>query len=135
MHPNQPPIVTSEERTWAMFAHLGAVAGLVLSIGVLGWAVPLVIWLLKRRESRFVAFHALEELLFQLVWFALLTCGGLLTVMLMFVLVGFLLLPVLVVLYIVPIVWSIIAAVQASQGEWYLYPIVGRWAWNSLSGP
>jgi hypothetical protein len=47
----------ANDRNWAMAAHI---LGFLTSI-----VGPLVIWLVKRRESRFVAFHALQALLFQ----------------------------------------------------------------------
>lgn len=135
MDPNVPQRETSDERTWAMLAHLGALAGLVLSLGALGWVVPLVIWLLYRNRSPFVAFHALEELLFQIAWFVILAIGWIVTGILTLLIVGLLLIPVMIVLYFVPIVWSIVAAVRALGGEWYAYPVVGRWALNAVAPP
>lgn len=51
--------VTRDERTWAALANL---LGLVSS--VLG---PFIVWLLKRRQSPFVTFHAVQQILLQIV--------------------------------------------------------------------
>jgi uncharacterized Tic20 family protein len=52
------PEPTQEERTAAMLAH-------VLSMFA-GFVAPLVIYFVKRRESRFVAFHALQAFFWHL---------------------------------------------------------------------
>jgi len=56
--------LTSEERTWAMLAHLSALLGYIVVLGQ--YIAPLVIYLVYRERSRFVAFHALQALYFQL---------------------------------------------------------------------
>jgi uncharacterized protein len=106
---------TENERTWGMLAHLAALAGLVLPlIGiVLG---PLAVWLAKRDESEFVAEHAREALNFNIsVLLAALAC-----ILLMLVFVGFLLGTAL---FIAWLVMMLIAAIKASEGRTYRYPI------------
>ena len=132
MNPNEPQPITSDDRTWALLSHLGAVAGLVIGFGTLGWLAPLIIWLVKKDSSRYVGFHALEELFFQIAWAVILGVGWGITFVLMMVLVGFLLVPVMIALYFVPIVWSVVAGIKANNGEWYEYPVVGRWALNNV---
>ncbi len=56
--------VSDEERTWAMLAHLLTLVGYVVWIGA--YLVPLVIYLVYKDKSPFVAFHALQSLFFQL---------------------------------------------------------------------
>jgi len=60
-----PPEITSDEKTVATLAHVLQLVG--------GWIAPLIIYLVKR-DSKFVAFHAMQALLWQLVfmvlWFA-----------------------------------------------------------------
>ena len=63
---DRPMATSKEERTWSMIAHLGAPAGLLLSAGLFGFAVPLIVWLAKRDESEFVSDQAGEALNFQL---------------------------------------------------------------------
>jgi uncharacterized Tic20 family protein len=106
---------TENERTWAMLAHLSALAGLVVPlIGiVLG---PLAVWLVKRDESEFVGEHAKEALNFNIS----VLLGAIACLLLMLVFVGFLL---GIALFIAWLVMTLIAAIKASEGRTYLYPI------------
>jgi uncharacterized Tic20 family protein len=83
---------------------------------VVGFVGPLIIYLVNGEKDPFVRHHAAEALNFQLT----LLIAYLVSFVLMFVLIGFLLIPVLIVL---GIVFPIIAAMAASRGEWYRYPI------------
>jgi uncharacterized Tic20 family protein len=132
LDPNTPQTTTSDERTWALIAHLGSIAGLFLGMGTLGWLAPLIVWLVKKDSSKFVAFHALEELFFQIGWAIIFAIGWGITVVLSMILVGLLLIPVMIALAFVPIVWSVIAAIKANNGEWYEYPVVGQMALNNI---
>ena len=118
-----PPIGPSrEERQWALFAHLSALlAGLLTGhwLGVGCFIGPLIIWLAKREGMPFVDDQAKEALNFNItVAIAALVCG-----LLMFVLVGFVLLPILGVLWLVCV---ILAAIKANEGERYRYPFALR---------
>ena len=108
----------SRARNWAMVAHLSGLASYTgIPFGnVLG---PLVVWLLKKDELPFVADQAKEALNFQLS----LTVYTFIAFVLMFFLVGLLAFPVL---FVVHIVFSIVAAVQASEGKVYRYPLTIR---------
>jgi len=113
--PAAPGTAPSEnERTWGMLAHLSALAGLVLPLigTVLG---PLLVWLVRRDESEFVAAHAKEALNFNIsVLLAALAC-----MLLMLVFIGFLLGTAL---FIAWLVMTLIAAIKASEGHPYRYP-------------
>ena len=119
-----PPVdgPSREERQWALFAHLSALlAGLLTGhwLGVGCFIGPLIIWLAKRDGMPFVDDQAREALNFNItVAIAALVCG-----LLMFVLIGFVLLPILGVLWLVCLV---IAAVKANEGERYRYPFALR---------
>jgi hypothetical protein len=105
---------TENERTWGMLAHLSALAGVVLPMAgcVLG---PFAVWLARRDQSAFVADHAREALNFNItVVIAAVGCA-----LLMMVFVGFILGSAL---FIVWLVFTLIAAIKASQGETYRYP-------------
>lgn len=56
--------ITSQDRTWAVVAHLAALTGHLIPFGSL--VGPLVIWLVKRDESAFVNDHGKEAVNFQL---------------------------------------------------------------------
>jgi uncharacterized Tic20 family protein len=123
---------TSDDRTWAMAAHLLGAVGW-LSYGILSWLGPLAIYFLKREQSRFVAFHALQSLFFQLASMAIIWVAGVIIYALCFLLIGFFLLPILFALPVVPIIWAIVAGLKANAGEWYEYPVVGQWARRNLA--
>ena len=55
----------SEERTWAMLAHLSVLINLVT--GALGPIAALLIYLVYKDRSRYVAFQSLQSLLLQLI--------------------------------------------------------------------
>lgn len=131
----QTPMVTNDDRLWGMLGHITAAAGMVLGLGMLQWAGPLVVWLYKRESSPFAAFHGLQSLLFQVAWLVLMlivgVVGGILTVLTLGLGV-IVLIPVLIALSVVPLIWSIVAGLKANAGEWYEYPIVGPYARRSL---
>ena len=110
-----PGFPSNEERNWAVFAHLGGFALYLLGFALGHILIPLVIWLLKREESEFIGRNALEALNFQIS----VTLYSIVVGALCFVLIGFVLIPVLMGFHIV---FMIIAAMKASQGETYRYP-------------
>ena len=104
--------------TMAMFCHLSSFAG-VLGIVPLGSIVaPLVIWLLKK-DDPFVDHHGREVLNFQIS----LLIYNIIGVILLFVVVGIIILPVLA---LINLIFTIIAAVRAKDGERYQYPMTIR---------
>ena len=107
-----------DERTWAMIAHLSAFALFIIPLGgnIIG---PLVVWLARRDRSAFVAVQAREALNFNIsVALAGIVCG-----LLVLVFVGILL---AVVLFIAWICATIVAAIRASEGIDYRYPLTLR---------
>jgi len=117
--PSDPVTVgpSAEERQWATFAHLSALAGLVMPFGsIIG---PLVIWLIKKDTMPFVNDQGKEALNFNItVAIAAIVCG-----LLCIVLIGFLLLPVLVILWLV---FVIVGTIKANEGTLYRYPFALR---------
>jgi len=109
--------VTKEETNWGMLSHLSALAGMILPFGsILG---PLIVWLAKREQSAFVAEQAKEALNFNItVVIAALVCY-----VLTWVLIGILLFVVLAIYWLV---MTIIAALKASEGISYRYPLALR---------
>jgi uncharacterized Tic20 family protein len=108
------PLTESEEKTFGMLCHLAALAGFLIPMGhIIG---PLVIWLIKKPESAFVDDQGKESLNFQITMtiFAIISC------ILMFVLIGFVL---IIAVGIFLLVMVIIASVKANQGIKYRYPI------------
>ena len=122
--PGQPPPAPSgDPRQWAVAAHLSALAALVIGFNFAG---PLIVYLIKRDDDPFVRDQAAEALNFNLSVFIYAVVGGLLTVVLILLIVGLLLIPVLIALAVAWLVLVIVAAVKASQGEAYRYPLTIR---------
>lgn len=109
-----------DEKTWSMLAHLSMFINLLT--GFLGPVAALVIWLVYKDRSEKVAFHALQSMWYQLGWLLILVVGWAVTSLLMIVIVGFLLVPVMIVASILPFVHAGYAAYKVNQGEDYRYP-------------
>jgi len=132
-----------DERTWSMLAHLSVLLNLVT--GFAGPIAALVIYLVYKDRSRVVAYHALQAMLFQLIWWF--GGGVLIGVMwaivgaLSAVLIGVLLIPVALVLTfalaLLPLgalIYGVIGAVQVNQGQDFKYWLVGDWVRGTLTG-
>jgi hypothetical protein len=85
----------------------------------LGFVAPLIVLLVFGPRSAFVRANAVESLNFNLSWLLY----GIVAVILAIVLIGFLILAVLGVAYVVLV---IIASVKANNGEVYRYPATIR---------
>ena len=108
----QPIEHDKDARNWGMFCHLSALCFLVgVPFGsIIG---PLVIWLIKREEHPFVDVQGKAALNFHISM-------SIYALILLFSCVGILLLPLLV---LVEIIFSIMAAVKASDGISFAYPL------------
>ena len=113
---------TQEERTWSVLAHLSIFLNLVT--GFLGPVAALVIWLVYRDRSSRVAFQALQSMWYQVAWLVILFVGWAMTTLLMLVLIGFLLVPVMALITIVPFVHGAYAAYRVSKDGEYRYPLI-----------
>jgi len=109
-----------DEDTWSALAHLSVF--LNLFTGFLGPVGALVVWAMYKDRSPRVAFHALQSLWYQVAWMVILVVGWSMTSFLMLVLVGFLLVPVMIVASLVPFVHMAYAAYKVNQGVDYRYP-------------
>ncbi len=111
-----------DENTWSVLAHLSVFVNLLT--GFLGPVAALIIWFVYRDRSERVAFHALQSALYQAAWAVILAAGWTITGVLTVVLVGFLLIPVMIVLSVVPFVHMGYAAYKVNQGVDYQYPVI-----------
>jgi hypothetical protein len=110
--------VTSSARNWAMLCHLAALV--TLGAPTLAHIIaPLIVWLIKRDEHPFIDEHGKESVNFQIS----ITIYTLLLLPLLCVFIG---IPLLVALWMTNIVLVIVAAVKASNGEVYRYPLTIR---------
>ncbi len=102
---------SNDEKNIATITHL---AGVLFSI------IPaLIVWILKKDDSAYIATQAKEALNFQITVLVAQIIAGILV----WILIGFLLLPII---WLANIVLSIIAAMSTSKGEHYRYPICLR---------
>lgn len=119
----------AENRQWAMIAHFSAFVGLLFIpismaipfFGMIPFAViaPLVIWLMKKDTMPFVNDQGKEAVNFNITVFI----AGVICSILIFVLIGLLLLPLLLLAWIILV---IMAGLAANKGETYRYPVCLR---------
>ena len=137
------PMAPGDERTWGMLSHLSVLLNLIT--GFAGPIAALVIYLIYKDRSRFVAYHALQAVIFQLIWW----CGGGVLIGIMWaivgalsaILVGIVLIPfavlctpIFALLPLGAIIYGIVGAVQTSQGQDFKYWLVGDWVRGTLTG-
>ena len=101
-----PP--TSDEKTMGILSHILTLVG--------GFIAPLIIYLVKKDESKFVAEHAKESLNFQITLF--IVC-----IALAITIIG---LALIWIPLIASLVFVIIATIRASEGKLYKYPLTIR---------
>ena len=125
--PQQTAPSDSERRNWAVGAHLAAlVASVFTGLAVLG---PLIVYLVKKDDDTFIAEHAREALNFQLTWLIGGFVGTVVAVIITVVTVGFGLIvfvPAAIAFAIAWLVFVVLAAMAASRGEYYRYPLTVR---------
>ena len=119
--PLQPPLnppqfiespVTSNDKLLAILCHLSFIIGI-------GFFLPLIIYLVKRNESVFVAAHAKEVLNFHISILLYIIC----CIPLFFVLIGFV---IVFVIALVGFICAIIGAIKVSESAFYRYPLTIR---------
>ncbi len=99
--------VSSDERTLAILSHV---------LGIFFWIFPsLIIYLLKKDESKYVAEHSREALNFQISITIFYIISGILVLLL----IGLLMIWVV---YVANIILCIIATIKASDNVLYRYP-------------
>lgn len=132
-----------DERTWALLAHGTVLLNLVT--GFLGPIAALIVYFIARGQSRYVAYHAMQSFVFQLItWYG----GGLLmglmwgfTGLLSLVVVGLFLIPIACVLSLVigvlpfgGLLYGLWGALETSQGKDFKYWLVGDWVRGTFTG-
>ncbi len=115
--------ISSDEKLFAVVSHLSGLLMYVLPIIYI--LIPLVIWLVKSEENAYIRHHARQSTLFQIFVVIAYAISGFLCLFL----IGFILLVVVAIFHIV---CSILAALAASRGELYSYPVMG-WVLEKLN--
>lgn len=103
--------ITTDDRNMATVIHV-----LSLFSSFLG---PLIIWLIKKDESAFIDHHGKEALNFQLTMAIAWIC----TFLAIIVVIGIFIAPIL---FIISLLFPILAAVGANNGQFYRYPLAIR---------
>ncbi len=102
---------SSDDKNIATVTHLG---GTVFSF------VPgLLVWILKKDDSAYLSDQAKEALNFQIT----ILIASFVASILIWLLIGFILLPLI---WLLNVVFCIIAAISTSKGETYRYPLCLR---------
>ena len=101
----------ADEKLWATLIQIGGI--------LFNWIPALIGYLVLKDRGPFVRAHTATALNFQITIFIAYVVGGLLSI----VFIGIF---VILAAWVLNIVFSIIAAVKANQGEYYTYPIAIR---------
>lgn len=108
-------VLSERERNWAMICHLSAFAGFFFPFG--GVIGPLICWLSKRDESVWINLNGRNAMNFQLSMLLYM----ILAVPLCFIVIG---IPIIIALSFLKVICIIIAAVKASKGQLFRYPLL-----------
>jgi uncharacterized protein len=109
------PALPSNDRLWSVLCHLSYFFGFAL----LSFLFPMTVYLVMRTDSPYVTHHAREALNFHLSLLVYFICCA----PLCFIVIGF---PLLAAVAVTGIVCAIVAAIKASKGIYYQYPITIR---------
>jgi uncharacterized protein len=110
----EPPILaqpTGNDKIWSILSHLSA-----FFTPFIGIVLPLVVYLAMRHESQYLAANAKEALNFHVSLFIY----GLCCIPLVFIVIG---IPMLILMWVASVILAIVAAVKASDGGCYHYPL------------
>ena len=110
-----------EQRLWATLLHLSLLAGLIIPLG--GLVVPIVIYMVKKDDV-----PGLQEHWYVVVnWMISAVIYAVICMILMLILIGFVLIWALGLL---ALIFPIIGAIKANDGEVWAYPLSIRFFGN-----
>lgn len=145
MNDANPVPASYDDRQTAALAHASAI------FPFLGAIVPILIWMTRKERSQYLAYHAMQAILFQvsimITWFL----GGLCYIFSILVLmmalpfvisdsgdiaprylvgsfVPFIIVGIILVVGLAYIIYGIVGAATTYQGKPFRYIIVGKWA-------
>ncbi|MEM9445643.1 MAG: DUF4870 domain-containing protein [Verrucomicrobiota bacterium] len=114
--------VSRKENYWAMAAHLGTLLGWSI-LPLINFVIPFIIWQIKKDDMPFAAEQAKEALNFQIT----LVIYMIICLLICITIVGLVVsLPLLWIIPILELVFTVIAATQVSKGVSYRYPAAIR---------
>ena len=112
--PVNPVAQEQETRQWALFLHLSVLAGFVVPLG--GLIAPILIWQLKKADLPGLDVHGKNVV----NWIISAAIYFVISFILCFAIIG---IPMLIALVIVGVIFPVIAAVKANEGEVWKYPL------------
>ena len=104
-------VPSNDDKNIATVTHLGGT--------VFSFVPSLIVWILKKDDSAYLGDQAKEALNFQIT----VVIATFVASILVWLLVGFILLPII---WLMNIVFCVIAAISTSKGETYRYPLCLR---------
>ncbi len=104
-----------------MWAHLIPLIAWALSLGIGGLVASIIVLMTKGKESNYVRIHVIQQMIFQF----LLLLAGIAAFALKAVLIGYLLVPLVI---ISGLVFPILGALRAKDGREYALPVAGHMA-------
>ena len=104
-------VPSNDDKNIATVTHLGGT--------VFSFIPALIVWILKKEDSAYIADQAKEALNFQITVLIAQFIAGILAI----ILIGFLFMAII---WILNVVFCIIAAIASSKGEAYRYPLCLR---------
>lgn len=107
---------SAEDKNYAMILHL---TGLSVFIGIPGFVGPLVMWLIKKEDSPYIDQQGKEALNFHLSMLIWIVISAILIIILIGI-VG------IIVFALLEVIFSVLAALKAANGEDYHYPLAIR---------
>lgn len=119
--------IPSDAKSMALFAHLSGILGLVITISSLNFLGPLIFWFVYKDKPgyQFVRYAAAEAFNFSFTMWLINMAMYILTVF-TFGLAGIFTWVVFLAVWVALIVFHIVAAVKANNGEVYNYPMTFR---------
>ena len=125
--PPPEPIENGDANQWAMFIHLSQYAG--IAIPVVGLLAPIIIWQLKKDEYPQIDQHGREVLnwyLSLMIYFLALCVVSVVSTVITFGILGFIWVPLWVLLGAAVLVPPLIAGIRANDGIFWPYPLTLR---------
>jgi uncharacterized Tic20 family protein len=110
--------ISRDARMWAMFCHLAGLAWFLIPL-IGNIVAPLIVWQIKKEDSMFMDEHGKEALNFQIS----MSLYALISIPLFLICIGpFLLIAVV----IFDLIFLLIAAIKANNGDHFRYPLCIR---------
>ncbi len=114
------PMSAREERNWSVLTHVIAGGVHVVTADWAGFDAALVLYFVFKDRGPFIRAHTVSALNFQLTMLIAVIIGWILSATVILAIIG---VPLLIAVAVVNIIFSILAALAASRGEYYRYPM------------